>query len=337
MTRSAVWTIAARTSGADGSVLRINPRTLRVVSRTTVPGTPNQIIEAFGAIWVSTVHGRSPDGSLDRGHVVEIRPTTGRVVATYRVGPWPAMAANSHAIWVADTLYDGSDNTPPWRNLIIRISPRSGATNRISLLAPAGIAATNAAIWVSNSEHTLYALQPNTGQILQRSRQTQPSQTIQATGGSAWTLTPNAGYTTSTLQQFTLGRAPTRTDLPEGNVSASGLIAVGHTLWAVGNGNRVLELTTDGQTRRTITLPRSGPTAIGSPLLLAADGSRIYALTPAGGLFRLDGPTPKALATITRPLYHDDLVVRGNSAWVTASSKRGGAHLARITLSNQPR
>ena len=97
-----VW-VANHDGNPTGSVAKIDPTTMKVVDLIPV-GTessagPTTIVSGAGSLWVNV-----PNIS----GVVRINPATDRTIATIPVkGACASMAANAHAVWVANLDDDG--------------------------------------------------------------------------------------------------------------------------------------------------------------------------------------------------------------------------------------
>jgi DNA-binding beta-propeller fold protein YncE len=86
---AAIWVA----SSADTKVVRLNPKTLKVVARVKVGlGPSNPAIAPDGSVFVPNLAG---------GTVSRIDPARNKVVATFKVGPKPFPAAQAFGdIWV---------------------------------------------------------------------------------------------------------------------------------------------------------------------------------------------------------------------------------------------
>ena len=89
--RSGVWVTHA--TGRLGQLVRVDPRSKRVVARTQMGGGPDSVVAALGSIWVANTSPAS---------LMRIDPRRNRVVATL----WPTRFASALAlaqglVWVA--------------------------------------------------------------------------------------------------------------------------------------------------------------------------------------------------------------------------------------------
>jgi YVTN family beta-propeller protein len=81
------------TGQLDDEVLRIDPRTAKVVTTIPVGRAPWGLAVGGGGVWVAN----TVDGTISR-----IDPVTNRVVATIRLGASPtAVAVGEGSVWVA--------------------------------------------------------------------------------------------------------------------------------------------------------------------------------------------------------------------------------------------
>ena len=94
-----VW-LTVGTEGEHGYLLRIDPRSDRIVARIPVGESPSGIAVSPGAVWVTTP---------DNGTLSKIDPTTDRLIGTpVSMGDMPVGALYAYgALWVADN----QDNT----------------------------------------------------------------------------------------------------------------------------------------------------------------------------------------------------------------------------------
>jgi YVTN family beta-propeller protein len=119
----------------DGSLVRIDPRTNRVVGRPIlVGGGPSRIAVSDEALWVT---------DFDGGRILRVDESTGRTVAEIPAGRGLSdIATSPKAIWV--TNWD--------RDELLRVDP---AANRVVARipvgpAPAGVASDGSSVWVTD-------------------------------------------------------------------------------------------------------------------------------------------------------------------------------------------
>ena len=123
-----------------GGLVRVTPRGR--VQRIAVGATPDNVLVAFGRVWVTT---------WGAGKLAVVDPRTLRVVRRIDVGSKPAgLAMRNGAVWVGF----GRDATS-----IARVSPRTYRVDRIdvSVPEPRGFVAGTKDLWI----------QANTGDLLQ--------------------------------------------------------------------------------------------------------------------------------------------------------------------------
>jgi len=123
-----------------GGLVRVTPRGR--VQRIAVGATPDNVLAAFGRVWVTT---------WGAGKLAVVDPRTLRVVRRIDVGSKPAgLAVRNGAVWVGF----GRDATS-----IARVSPRTYRVERIDVGArePRGFVAGTKDLWI----------QANTGDLLQ--------------------------------------------------------------------------------------------------------------------------------------------------------------------------
>ncbi len=128
-----VWAV-----GADGTVVRVDPKSLRLVSKIPTRAGAAGIGVGSGSVWVACC---GPDTSLGEGRLFRIDPATNRVLSTYRLPGRPGQLTTGFgAVWVVD--YSGS---------VLRIDPRDGAIHSIDLpwspQSLAEVAAGLGAVW----------------------------------------------------------------------------------------------------------------------------------------------------------------------------------------------
>jgi hypothetical protein len=123
--RSGVW--VTRAVGRLGQLVRVDPRSKRVVARTRMGGGPDSVVVALGSVWVANT-------SLASLMRIDLR--TSRVVATL----WPtslrsALALAHGLLWVAGERLLGLDA----QGRIVRRAPLPGMV--------AGVAAQDDHLW----------------------------------------------------------------------------------------------------------------------------------------------------------------------------------------------
>lgn len=145
-----IW---AADNAAEGLV-RIDPRTNRVVRRVAIGADPFALAWGFGSLWV-TSYFHPPQG------VLRVDPTSGKVISTIAGPPMggTGIAVGAGAVWVAGT----------YSQSLARIDP---ATNRLTAVIPVeryplGIAAGRGAVWVRNEDSsTVSRIDPRTNRVV---------------------------------------------------------------------------------------------------------------------------------------------------------------------------
>jgi DNA-binding beta-propeller fold protein YncE len=164
-----VWVGLARAT--EGSVVRVDPATRRIVARVALPVRPNAVVAALGRLWVA---GGATLIAIDAG--------TSQIVATTRVGPGAsAVAAASGALWVA-AAGDGT---------VSRVDARTyRVTARVPLGGPCyGLAASRGTVWAAlPGAGTVVRLDARSGRIVRRIDVGGDPLAVAAAGGggSAW-------------------------------------------------------------------------------------------------------------------------------------------------------
>jgi YVTN family beta-propeller protein len=166
--------------GSD-DLVRLDPRTGRVVVRVGVGDQPCGLAYGAGSVWVENF------GSDD---VTRVDATTGRVQATVKVGDAPYdVTFGFGAAWVTDH----SANT---------VSRIDAATNRVTKIhdvgTPAGILATAGAVWVTDDFNgRLYRIDPRTARV---------TRSWAAGAGAAWLAGDAANVWVANGNAKTVGR-----------------------------------------------------------------------------------------------------------------------------------
>jgi PQQ-like domain len=253
---------------ARGQLLRIDPRTHRVLARIRAPGRA-AISAGAGSIWA--LEGTQPGYELN-GPLLRIDPRTNRVRARIplrtpagdRFAAWNVTAGDD-AVWIVgpggafrlDTTANRVAKAIPFASgydigraalaandfwllagdrTLIRLDARTGA-RKATLRSPiAGnlAAAGNAIIVVGNAE--VARLDPNSGHALWRTPlQTTEDNAVTVTRDLVWI--PTAGSQLAAIDPLN-GRVVSMTDLRE--FGATGLAAVGSDLWVSTAGGHIV-------------------------------------------------------------------------------------------------
>jgi ABC-type transport system substrate-binding protein/streptogramin lyase len=154
----------------DGVVLKLNPRSARVVDSVAVGNAPSAITAGEGSIWVTN----SSDGTITR-----IDPET-LVPKTIHVGNGPAaVAINAAGAWVANA----GDNE------VVRVDIETNAVAGRTPVGdgPAAIVAALGALWVANSrDGTVMRLDPRSGKVSKTIRLGGTPNALATAGGRVW-------------------------------------------------------------------------------------------------------------------------------------------------------
>jgi YVTN family beta-propeller protein len=149
---------------ADGSIVRIDPKTNQVVGKPIQPGIrAEDIAVGDGALWVTTVGAGDLGASSDTDAVSQIDPRTNKVLSTVKVPRAPmSVAFTPEAVWVVNFGMNG--------DTVVRIDPKTNQfigdpiqTGR----APLSLAVGDGSVWVANHDvHTVTRIDDTTGQVI---------------------------------------------------------------------------------------------------------------------------------------------------------------------------
>ena len=176
-----VW-VANHDGNPTGSVAKIDPTTMKVVDLIPV-GTessagPTTIVSGAGSLWVNV-----PNIS----GVVRINPATDRTIATISVkGACASMAANAHAVWVANLDDDGCPSGFPG---ITRIDTATNtATARLNAGESTGaVALDDDTLWYgTSSSNFLGRIDAKRNTMLGQLKLPGPPFATTAANGSIW-------------------------------------------------------------------------------------------------------------------------------------------------------
>jgi YVTN family beta-propeller protein len=148
---------------ADGSIVRIDPKTSQVVGDPIQSGMQAEDI-AFGdgALWVTTVASGDLGAPSDTDAVLRIDPETNQVLSTVKVSRAPmSVVFTPGSVWVVNF---GMGDT------VVRIDPKTNQfigdpiqTGR----APLSLAVGEESVWVANHDaHTVTRIDSTTGQVI---------------------------------------------------------------------------------------------------------------------------------------------------------------------------
>jgi YVTN family beta-propeller protein len=133
-----------------GGLVRVTPRGR--VKRIVVGASPDNVLVAFGRVWVTT---------WGDGKLAVVDPLTLRVVRRIDVGPKPAgLAVRNGAVWVGFTR----DTTTS----IARVSPSTYRVDRVDVGAPAprGFVAGARDLWIQANTGDLVRFDPAARRVL---------------------------------------------------------------------------------------------------------------------------------------------------------------------------
>jgi virginiamycin B lyase len=156
----AVWVVAERPGATEAAILRIEPRTRRIVATIRAPGRSviGGLAVGEGAVWAT---------DLNLGKVLRIDPATNRIAARIALPLAPfrpfAIAAGEGGIWVTvPTNVKGA---------VVRIDPqtnRAGSPIEVGY-GPDAVTAAAGAVWVTNTNvagGSLMRVDPKTGRVV---------------------------------------------------------------------------------------------------------------------------------------------------------------------------
>jgi len=255
----AVWASDADT----GDVLRIDPRSHRVLARVRVGG------EAFpdagaGAVW-ATVDGR----------LIRIDPASNRVSARIPLGlgarAVAIVSANRGAVWVVTPLE------------LLRIDPgRNAIDRRITLerqgFQAQGFASDQKLLYVLRADHVLLVLDAATGARVSSARLAFDGFLMGAADGAVLLATGSDVLGVDARTGRTLWRTNTGADRVNDGLLADGSLWI-HATDRDANRDRLLRLDArDGRVTGSLTLPEFGVAGI------APVGDDVWIVTPNGRL-----------------------------------------------------
>jgi virginiamycin B lyase len=281
----------------DGQVVRVDPRSNRVVARFPAGGpNPAGLAVDAGTIWV--VH-------PDTDEVVRLDPRTGRVVARIKLGPLPFEVTSGDRRFLPSLVAVGAG--AGWvvtgRGAVARIDPASNRVVAVIELphqGAEGIAVAGRIVWVAEGGHGVARIDAATNRLLGTVRLDVQADRVAADGGTIWVGGP------TTDPGFETAAAVARIDAATGRVREivpsglpTGLAAGVGAVWiserdAAGG---ALECIAPGASPSGMTgLPALGELAVGGGAIWAADrhGSLVYRLAP-------DRLPCSAASVLTRP------------------------------------
>ena len=166
---SGVFVVAADA----GRIVRVDPRSQRVVARLPAPEGAAGLRFGFGSLWVTS----PTEGTLTR-----LDPSTGRVQATVPVGAGAYfLAIGEGAVWVMNNF----------EAQVLRVDPADNsvtATVEVSEQGVEGgdIAVGGGAVWARVSDVLVARIDPSTNRVVDRIGQAQGSGGVAADANAVW-------------------------------------------------------------------------------------------------------------------------------------------------------
>jgi virginiamycin B lyase len=267
----------------DGQVVRVDPRSNRVVARFPAGGpNPAGLAVGAGTIWV--VH-------PDTDEVVRLELGTGRVVARIKLGRLPFQVGAGDRRFVPSLVAVGAGAgwVASGRGAVARIDAASNRVVAVITLLPelpADIAVAGRSVWVAAGGDGLARIEAATNRLLGTIGLDLYAERVAVGGGAVWV----GGPTTDPIVEMAGGvaridaatggvRAVVPTGLPVGLAAAAGAVLVTEPA-AVGG---ALECIQPGATPAAMGLePALGELAVGGGAVWVADrrGSLVYRLDP---------------------------------------------------------
>jgi hypothetical protein len=267
----------------DGQVVRVDPRSNRVVARFPAGG-PNPAALAVGAGTIWVVH-------PDTDEVVRLDPGTGRVVARIKLGPLPfqVVAGDRRFLPSLVAVGAGAGWVASGRGAVARIdlaSNRVVAVIKLPPGSPAGIAVAGGSVWVAGGGDGVARIEAATNRLLGAIRLDLYAERVAVGGGAIWV----GGPTTDPIVEIAgavarIDAATGRvreiipTGLPIGLAAAAGAVLITEPDTVGG----ALECIDPERLPAAMTLqPALGELAVGGGAIWVADrrGSLVYRLDP---------------------------------------------------------
>jgi streptogramin lyase len=267
----------------DGQVVRVDPRSNRVVARFPAGG-PNPAALAVGAGTIWVVH-------PDTDEVVRLDPGTGRVVARIKLGPLPfqVVAGDRRFLPSLVAVGAGAGWVASGRGAVARIdlaSNRVVAVIKLPPGSPAGIAVAGGSVWVAGGGDGVARIEAATNRLLRAIRLDLYAERVAVGGRAIWV----GGPTTDPIVEIAgavarIDAATGRvreiipTGLPIGLAAAAGAVLITEPDTVGG----ALECIDPERLPAAMTLrPALGELAVGGGAIWVADrrGSLVYRLDP---------------------------------------------------------
>jgi sugar lactone lactonase YvrE len=162
----------------NGSLLRLDPATGRIVRRFALGAQPDSLAVAGSDVWVRLILANDHDP----GAVVHLDPRTGRVLARVVVGNGSGIAVGARSVWVPRRFNAAED--------IDRIDRARGAiVGRIGVRNADGAVEAGGVLWVAVHDGTIVQIDAGSGRVVRRWRALAPSD---AAASGAGTLVADA-------------------------------------------------------------------------------------------------------------------------------------------------
>jgi virginiamycin B lyase len=153
-------------------LVKVDARTLKVLARYEIPGSPTAVRAGVGGVWIADV---------PKAAILRFDPVTEAVVATIEVGRGPQfLAVGEGAVWVMNQL-DGT---------VSRIDPATNTvTATIRVGEPIGggdIAVGGGYVWLRGSKTLLFKIDPKTNAVVARYGPASGSGSVAADDDAVW-------------------------------------------------------------------------------------------------------------------------------------------------------
>jgi virginiamycin B lyase len=267
----------------DGQVVRVDPRSNRVVARFPAGGpNPAGLAVGAGTIWVA---------HPDTDEVVRLDPGTGRVVARIRLGRLPFQVAPGDRRFLPSLVAVGAGAgwVATGRGAVARVDLASNRVVAVITLLPerpAGIAVAGGSVWVAAGGDGVARIEAATNRLLGTIRLDLYAERVAVGGGALWVGGPTtdpiveiAGAVARIDAATGRVREIVPTGLPVGLAAADGAVLVTEPDTVGG----ALECIDPERLPAGMTLqPALGELAVGGGAVWVADrrGSLLYRLDP---------------------------------------------------------
>jgi hypothetical protein len=209
--------------GPGDVVLRIDPRTNRVVDRIPVD-PPSGLAFGHGSVWAT---------SAGYGTLSRIDPKTDEVVAKMDVDRGAgdiAVDKSSGAVWVAGASLN---DDKPENNKLSRVDP---ATNRVVAEIPIRsgadkVAVGEGAVWAQSIDGKLLKVDPVTNEVAGMVSVGAFSPQLVVYGGGVWTLVQAKGFRLVRVDSRTMQVVASENFMPYYSIAPGGLAAGGGYVW----------------------------------------------------------------------------------------------------------